>query len=73
MLKIVSLLSMQHFEERAGKCDTIPLLSGIESVWHPSKIKFLQSQLVAQNAQARGFRNSEVSSKTLTGREQSLG
>jgi hypothetical protein len=44
VIKIVLLLSTQHFEKRTGKSDTILLLSGIKSVLHPSKIEFLECQ-----------------------------
>jgi hypothetical protein len=70
MIKIVLLLSTQHFEKRAGKCDKILLLSGIKSVWHPSKIELLEWQIFAQNAQARSFRNPEVSGEKLAGQER---
>jgi hypothetical protein len=70
MIKIVLLLSTQHFEKRAGKCDTILLLIGIKSVWHPSKIEFLECQIFAQNAQAHSFRNPEVSGEQLAGQDR---
>jgi hypothetical protein len=47
----------------------ILLLSGIESVWHPSKINFLQCQIFAQNMQTRNFRNSEVSGEQPAGQK----
>jgi hypothetical protein len=72
MIKIILLLSTQHFEKRAGKCDTTLLLSGIKSVWHPSKIDFLKCQIFAQNAQARNFRNPEVSGEQLAGQERAF-
>jgi hypothetical protein len=70
MIKIILLLSMQHFEERAGKRDTLLLLSQMKSVWHPSKIRWLQCQIFAQNAQARRFRNPEMSGEQLAGQKR---
>jgi hypothetical protein len=72
MIKIVLSLSTQHFEKRAGKCDTILLLSGIKSVWLPSKIEFLECQIFARNAQERSFRNPEVSGEQLAGQERAF-
>jgi hypothetical protein len=72
MIKIVWVLSTQHFEESARKCDTILLLSEIKSVWHSSKITFLQCQIFAQNVQARRFRNPEVSSEQLTAQKRAF-
>jgi hypothetical protein len=72
MIKIVLLLSTQHLEERAGKYDMILVLSGIKSVWYPSKIKVLQCQIFAQHAQARSFRNSEVSGEQLAGQKRAF-
>jgi hypothetical protein len=67
MIKIVLWLSTQHFEELAGRCNRILLFSGIKSVWHPSKIKFLQCHMFAQNAQARRCPNPQVSGEQLAG------
>jgi hypothetical protein len=72
MIKIILLLSTQHFEKRAGKCDTMLLLSGIKSMWHLSKIEFLECQIFAQNARAHSFRNPEVSGEQLAGQERAF-
>jgi hypothetical protein len=72
MIKFFLLLSTQHFEKRAGKRDKILLLSGIKSVWHPSKIEFLECQIFAQHAQARSMRNPEVSGEQLAGQERAF-
>jgi hypothetical protein len=44
----------------------------MKSLWHSSKIELLQCQPIAQNAKARSFRNSEVSSKKPTGRKRAF-
>jgi hypothetical protein len=72
MIKIVLLLSTQHFKKPAGKCDTLLLLSGIKSLWDPSKIEFLECQIFAQNTQARSLRNTEVSGEQLAGQERAF-
>jgi hypothetical protein len=51
---------------------SILLLSGIKNVWHPSKLKFLQSQSFTQNAQARRFRNPDVSGEQIAGHKRAF-
>jgi hypothetical protein len=72
LIKAVLLLSTQHFGERAGKCDMLLLLSGIKSIWHLSPIKSLRCQIFAQNAQARSFRNPEVSGEQFAGQKRAF-
>jgi hypothetical protein len=63
LFEIVLLLSMQDLHKLATKCDTISLLLGVKSVWHPSTMKLLKSQAFVQNSRTRLQHNPKVSRK----------
>jgi hypothetical protein len=59
----VVLFWVQDLQKLAAKCDTVSLLRGIKSIWNPSKMELLKSQVFVQTLRARRLRNPEMLSK----------